>query len=103
MEGYVNNYKTYLTNIRVDVSSARLITKSELEKLGCSSSSYSCSSAPNWVYSTSYWSGTVAYSEFIWFVAYNADFDSSYYRGGYYGSGDDFGVRPVIEIAEAEF
>ena len=97
VEGYVNNYKTYLTNMRVNVSAARLITKSELEKLGCSSSNYRCSSAPSWVYSTTYWSGSAYASDFVWFVHSDARFDASYYIEEY-----ESGVRPVIEISESE-
>ena len=81
----------------VDISSARLITKSELEKLGCSSYD-SCSGAPSWVYSTSYWSGTADGSA-VWYVrAFYGYFDSFDYD---YDIG--YGVRPVIEISESEF
>lgn len=97
VEGYVNNYKTYLTNMGVDISSARLITKKELEKLGCSSSNYSCSSAPSWVYSTSYWSGTANAVNIVWLVSSEASFGN-----GNYSSDIDIGVRPVIEISESE-
>ena len=97
VEGYVNNYKTYLTNMGVDISSARLITKSELEKLGCSSSSNSCSGAPSWVYSTPYWSGSAYFTNDVWYVDSSAFFGSCNYDYDY-----GFGVRPVIEISESE-
>ena len=74
VEGYVNNYKTYLTNMGVDISSARLITKAELEKLGCSEDDWSCSDAPSWVYSTSYWSGSAIVTDYVWRVISRAYF-----------------------------
>ena len=46
---YVENYKTYLSTLGVTPTEARLITKEELEGLGCIVSSNSCSSAPSWV------------------------------------------------------
>ena len=98
VEGYVNNYKTYLTNMGVDISSARLITKAELEKLGCNEDDYSCSDAPSWVYSTSYWSGSAFDTSSVWTVDSNAGFDDY----NFYAD-DAFGVRPVIEISESEF
>ena len=98
VEGYVNNYKTYLTNMGVDISSARLIKKAELEKLGCNEDDYSCSDAPSWVYSTSYWSGSARDADFVWSVISYAVFvDSDSNRD------DDVGVRPVIEIPISEF
>ena len=98
VEGYVNSYKTYLTNMGVDISSARLITKAELEKLGCNEDDNSCSDAPSWVYSTSYWSGSAYDANRVWSVNSDANFDFSIYN---YGSA--FGVRPVIEISESVF
>lgn len=98
VEGYVNNYKTYLTNMGADISSARLITKAELEKLGCNEDDYSCSDAPSWVYSTSYWSGSARDTDFVWIVNSFATFD-----GDYYSDDIPHGVRPVIEISLSEF
>lgn len=97
VEGYVNNYKIYLTNMGLDISSARLATKLELEKLGCSSSTYSCISAPSWVYSTSYWSESANGVNVVWLVSSEASFGNGNYR-----SDIDIGVRPVIEISESE-
>lgn len=98
VEGYVNNYKTYLTNMGADISSARLITKAELEKLGCNEDNYSCSDAPSWVYSTSYWSGSASDAYGVWYVYSYAYFDFTNYY-----SDLEFGVRPVIEIPLTEF
>lgn len=98
VEGYVNSYKTYLTNMGADISSARLITKAELEKLGCSSDDYSCSDAPSWVYSTSYWSGSAFVTDIVWTISSFADFGYDSYDTGF-----GIGVRPVIEIPTSEF
>ena len=98
VEGYVNNYKTYLTNTGLDISSARLITKAELEKLGCNEDDYSCSDAPSWVYSTSYWSGTAGGTSYVWGV--NSD---AFFSDDDYDRDDVLGVRPVIEIPLTEF
>ena len=95
---YVENYKTYLSTLGVTPSEARLITKEELETLGCSSSSYSCSRAPSWVYATSYWSGSALDSDNVWFVFSNGGFN-----GSYYSINDIFGCRPVIVISKDYF
>lgn len=59
VEGYVNSYMNYLNDFGISVVEARLISNSDLEKLGCFASQKSCtSSIYSWVYSTSYWTGT---------------------------------------------
>ena len=90
---YVENYRTYLESQGAEIEEARLIKKEELEALGCSSSDYSCSSAPSWVYATRYWSGSASSSIYVWSVRSRGDFschDCSY--------GDIFGCRPVITL-----
>lgn len=98
IEEYVNNYKAYLTSINSAISVVRLITKEELEYLGCSGDVGSCNSAPSWVYATSYWSGTTVDSESVWIVSSLSGFDRRIYS-------DEMscGVRPVIEIPLSEF
>ena len=88
---YVENYKTYLSTLGVTPSEARLITKEELESLGCSGSS--CSKAPSWVYATSYWSGSANSSNGVWYVNSYGRFDS-----GGYSNDNGYGCRPVIVI-----
>ena len=97
VEGYVNNYKTILEeDYGVTPTEARLITKEELEGLGCSVDDRSCSSAPSWVYTTSYWSGSDIYGNNLWFV------DSSGFFSFYvYDVDDNLGVRPVITISRS--
>ena len=99
VEGYVNEYKSKLEAIGAEIEEARLITKEELEGLGCSASSYTCNTAPSFIYSTSYWSGSAydASSYYVWTVYSNADFTSDYYTNS-----NSFGVRPVIGISISE-
>ena len=85
---YVDNYVTYLNNQRAKVT-GRLISKEELETLGCDESNVTCSSAPEWVYQASYWSGSVT-SNSVYSVFSFSDFVYGTY------SNDGFGVRPVI-------
>ena len=88
---YVENYRTYLESQGAEIEEARLIKKEELEALGCSSSDYSCSSAPSWVSGTSYWSGSAVSSDFVWSVLSRGYF-------GYYDYSFRFGCRPVITL-----
>ncbi|MBO5120170.1 MAG: hypothetical protein J6C28_00605 [Bacilli bacterium] len=95
---YVEEYSTYLFQLGVNLSDARLITRTELEKLGCSCSDYSCASAPAWVYSTTYWTGTPIDTSLLWVVQTNSTImDRSYDKN------NTMGVRPVIEIPISEF
>ena len=100
VEGYVNNYKSYLAGLGVNIEEARLITKEELEDLGCDGYEETCEGAPDFLYNTSYWTGTKEDSVHIWYV----------YHGGYfffdydeYDRNDGLGVRPVIIISTSEF
>ena len=97
VEGYVNEYKSKLEAIGAEIEEARLITKEELVGLGCSSSGYTCSSAPSFIYSTSYWSGSAQGTYNLWRVSSDADF----YRSSY-TTLNSFGVRPVIGISISE-
>ena len=98
VEGYVNNYNSYLITQCVTPIEARLITKDELIGLGCSEDDYSCSEAPSWVYATSYWSGSAYDGNGVWRVHSDTTFDRSNSR-----SDSDFGVRPVITISRDYF
>ena len=91
VKGYIDNYKAYLTNVGANIISARLITGSELYNLGCYSES--CSSAPSWVYQTSYYAEQID-KDAILFVKTTQESKSGWYQDGDYL----LGVRPVIEI-----
>ena len=88
---YIENYKTYLATLGVTVNEARLISYEELGSLGCSDGS--CSSAPSWIYGTSYWTGTTSDSSDVWSVRNNGDLVRSICRYNYLN-----GVRPVVVI-----
>ena len=87
-------YEKYIQQT-VPNATVRLITKSELEGLGCNSSSNTCSEAPAWVTSSSYWTGSAnaRRADIVWIVnsdGFFIDFDFNYDIG--------FGVRPVITL-----
>ena len=97
VEGYVNNYASYLEGLGANIEDARLITKEELETLGCMVDS-GCSDNYPWIYSTSYWSGSAYDAYHVWRVRSTGDIgdiDCNLDFG--------FGVRPVIEIPLSEF
>ncbi len=94
VEGYVNNYNSYLITQGVSPVEARLISKDELIGLGCSEDDNSCSEAPSWVYAISYWSGSAFATYHVWSVNSNANFVGIDCSSGRY-----FGVRPVITIS----
>ena len=101
VEGYVNDYKTIIeSEYGVEVEEARLIRKDELEneKIGCSSADYTCEGAPEWIYSTSYWSASADDTSDVWYVLSGAYFDNNYSDYD-----NDFGVRPVIIISKSNF
>ena len=91
---YVENYKTYLSTLGVTPTEARLITKEELEGLGCSGSS--CKTAPSWVYATSYWSGSAKSSNYVWRVYSDGPFSNLNYSNSTRN-----GCRPVITISRS--
>ena len=90
---YVESYRTYLESQGAEIEEARLIKYEELEALGCSASSCSCKSAPEWVYGTTYWSGAAFDSSNVWSVHSDDDFYEGYYSSNY-----SRGVRPVIVL-----
>ena len=94
VETYVNNYNDYLILLGIVSIDNRLIKKTELDSLGCSVNEHSCSKAPSWVYTTSYWSGTISGTTDVWHVRSNAFFGNSDF-----GHDISFGVRPVITIS----
>ena len=97
---YVDAYKTKLEELNGNITEARLITKEELEALGCDSNNGTCGSAPSYIYSTSYWtmSPLVGVDFIAWRVVSDGNF--SYDR---VSSDSSFGVRPVIIISKSLF
>ena len=92
----VDNYVSYL-NTKLTNATGSLLTYNQAKNLGCDDSTQSCSSAPSWVYSTNYWTGSAYGSNYVWYVHSN---------GLFYNDLCDrdsrFGVRPVITISTSE-
>ena len=93
---YLENYEKYLSTLGVIPNETRLITYEDLQSLGCRKSSLTCKSAPNWVYSTSYWTESAANLEYIWGVSAAGAFSINDYY-----STDSLGCRPVITISRS--
>ena len=93
LEQYVINYKNYLTSKGAYIKEARLLKYSEAIKLGCSNTDETCSAAPDYVTSTSYWLGNAQYPALVWTI--NQD-------KGFFGeatiTNTSYGVRPVIVL-----
>ena len=100
---YVDAYKTKLEELNGNITEARLITKEELEALGCDSNNSTCESAPSYIYSTSYWtmSPSVDDDSYAW-SAWIVD-TRGVVRRDLVSSAIRFGVRPVIIISKALF
>ncbi len=93
---YIENYKNYLTGFDVNIFDARLIKSEEVENLGCNMSS--CDDAPEWLYSTSYWTGSLSGVMYFYAIRYYGILYPDESSNSY-----DYGVRPVIEIPISEF
>ena len=97
---YVENYKNTIEWMGVPVVEARLITYDELvsDEIGCTANT--CTSSPySWIYSTTYWSGSVYDSERVWGVGKNGFFG----QVGLYYRVTSPGLRPVIVISKDLF
>ena len=90
---YIENYKIFLQNYGIAISDARLISYEELLTLGCSPTS--CMSAPSWVYSVSYWTGSAINITNVKFVE-----SGGLYSGNLFDANGYYGVRPVITISK---
>jgi len=97
---YLNSYGTYLKEQGMDHFSLSLMSLEQAKKLGCTYESYhgTCKSAPSWMYSTSYYTGTVEPSASIVQVYMTGIIDSEVFMGNF----PTFGVRPVITISTSE-
>jgi hypothetical protein len=104
-EKYVNEYLDYLiqkANLDKNTVSATLITIEELEALGCSKSDGNCTNAPEWLYSTSYWTKSKYYyygkesTGSLWVVTKDGKLQDAPNIANY------LGIRPVITIPVSE-
>ena len=98
LSSYLDNYKIYLETKNVSIAAIKLISYEFLTSMGCNGEKRTCSGAPNWLYSSSYWTGSAYDTELLWYIFSNGSFGGSRYSN----SGGN-GVRPVIDIPVSEF
>lgn len=96
------DFKDYLSTLNLgdSLKSIRLITKEELEQLGCSVSGHSCKTSEyNWLYSTNYWISSSSEDDTsnIYKVKIDGSFD--YYTSD--NNEEENGIRPVITILKS--
>ena len=103
ISSYVEGYEKHLkNNLGVTTADATLVSYNQLfgeNGLGCTYDS-SCENAPEWVYSTTYWTG-IAYSEHEVIYVYS-DGSTSYDEHDEAASGGTYGVRPVVIVNKSE-
>ena len=92
---YVQKYNSYVNSLGIRTKEARLMSVQEL--FSAINNSYS-NEGKGFLYSSSYWLGSAAYSGNAWYVLYKqrADFNISYY----YDKG--MGVRPLLVISKTD-
>ena len=99
VDEYINYLNTKLTN-----ALGSLLTYSQAEVLGCIHANGACApgvngsgNAAEWVYSTTYWTGSAVGAGYVWIV----DSGGIYYcyDDSMYNINGRFGVRPVITIS----
>ena len=95
----VDEYVNYL-NEKLTVVLGALLTYNQVEVLGCSRDAWSCSDAPLWMYSTSYWTGVALDSVYMMFVYHGNFNDGGITMDPWDVSG--VGVRPVITISTSD-
>ena len=98
----VDEYVSYLNGTLIEDATGSLLTYSQAENLGCSGT---CKSAPSWVYSTNYWTGSAADLDGMWYInsfGFFANNDYVSYGDGIFGFVHNAGVRPVITISTSE-
>ena len=103
----LKNYENYLRNTLGKTSvTATLLTYEQAVSLGCDKESMTCSNAPSWVKSTSYWTGSASANNTVWVIeAYesigafgNANSDDINFSN----AANAAGLRPVITISKSE-
>ena len=94
---YVENYKLYLEGLGATINEARLLSRDEFLSVACSGGS-SCSKGPDWIFATSYWTGTATDSENVYVIVSDVSWGGRPYYRQY-----DFGTRPVIVVPKWQF
>ena len=98
VEGYVSYLNEHLT----EDSIGSLLTLSQAEDLGCIRDNASCApgvngggTAPEWLYSTTYWLGSTYNGLNLEYIEFGGNFYNSYFT-------NNNGVRPVITISTSD-
>ena len=95
----LNNYETYLKSTLGKSSvTTKLITYEDLINLGCNSDDNTCASAPYWIYSTKYWTGSAYNNNKLWGITASNNISYTYFNNPKAGRG----LRPVITIKKSE-
>ena len=94
---YIENYRNYLQQY-VDLTDIRLISYQELIDFGWPEGGGKCKTCYEWLYSTTYWTGTASQSGYIYSV--NRDGNLKKRMSVVSGSA---GIRPVIVISKDYF
>ena len=105
---YITEYERILKEeMKVNSAEATPISYEQLEELGCDPEKWTCgpdcgygvpeNPAPEWVYSTTYWTGSAYGGGALWFVGSDGIFNYDYYY-----SDSAFGVRAVVTISVSE-
>ena len=106
VKSIVDEYVSYL-NTKLTNAIGSLLTHSQAENLGCIGDNGACApgvngggNAPEWVYSTTYWTGSANDISNVWYVYSGGVFAGDPYD--HYSTGSGHGVRPVITISTSE-
>ena len=95
---YLNQYEKYLETKGIYSANATLISYEQLEKLGCDISNSTCNILEyDWIYYTSYWSGSAIDDTSVLRVKSGNLFSKIEYNNN-----NQCGVRPVINISTNE-
>jgi surface protein len=94
----LSNYTSYLNDSGLLVLDNRPISIEELIELGCDASNATCLTSPyEWLYSTTYWTGSASDS-YALYTVYNV----GYVLSAGYDVDHGGGIRPVITIPTSE-
>ena len=102
VEKYVNNYSSVIESKGITIKEKRLMTRAELDIFNCiyiNGWGSSCSGAPKWIVSSSYWIMTaISENRILSIVAVSS--------GGFldmlYSVNNTYGVRPVLVVPKNE-
>ena len=95
----LNNYETYLKSTLGKSSvTTKLITYEDLIDLGCNSDDNTCESAPNWLFSSKYWTGSAYDENRLLDITSSNKISYTYFNNPKVACG----LRPVITIKKSE-